>query len=88
MTKELTTETVENLLSQLPDELEQGALSALLLTLADRYTGPDGREALSLLLTSSIIYGRTIGLPNEKIASILRAAAEQVSQGNYIKKVH
>ena len=72
----------------LPDDMQTEELSALLLTIVDSYMSDDRSVALSLLLTTAMVYARSIGMPDKKMAIVLRGAAEHLEEPEAKKKVH
>jgi hypothetical protein len=77
---------IEAAFDRLPDDMKPDELSALLLTVVDAYMGDDRSVALSLLLT--MVYARSIGMPDKKMAIVLRGAAEHLEEPETKKKVH
>ncbi len=82
------TKMVEAAFECLPDDMKPDELSALLLTVVDAYMGDDRSVALSLLLTTTMVYARSIGMPDKKMAIVLRGAAEHLEEPETKKKVH
>jgi hypothetical protein len=72
----------------LPDNMQTEELSALLLTIVDSYMSDDRSVALSLLLTTAMVYARSIGMPDKKMAIVLRGAAEHLEEPETKNKVH
>lgn len=87
MTKEMSSQVVEDVLDILPEEINSQQLSAFILTLVDKYAGGKVSQAMSLLLTSTIVYGRTMGFTDEKIASFLESTAQHLKT-EQTPKVH
>ena len=79
---------VEAAFECLPENLKTEEISALLMTVVDTYMGEDRTSALSVLLTTTMVYARTIGMPDSKMAVILRGAAEHLEEPANTKKVH
>jgi hypothetical protein len=79
---------IEAALECLPEDMKPDELSALLLTIVDAYMGDDRSVALSLLLTTTMVYARSIGMPDKRMAIVLRSAAEHLEEPETKKKVH
>jgi hypothetical protein len=79
---------VEAAVHCLPDNMQTDELSALLLTIVETYMSEDKTVALSLLLTTAMVYARSIGMSDKKMAVILRGAAEHLDEPDNKKKVH
>jgi hypothetical protein len=79
---------IEAAVDCLPDNMQTDELSALLLTILDAYMGDDKTVALSLLLTTAMVYARSIGMPDKRMAKVLRSAAEHLEKPETEKKVH
>jgi hypothetical protein len=75
-------------LSKLPPEMSTGEVSALIMTITDAYMSENKSAAISLLLTSGIVYARASGIPDEKIAIFLRSTADHLDDEPYSPKVH
>jgi len=82
------TKMVEAAVHCLPDHMQPDELSALILTIVDSYMSDDRSVALSLLLTTAMVYARSIGMPDKKMALVLRGAAEHLEEPETKKKVH
>jgi len=82
------TKMIEAAVHCLPDNMQTEELSALLLTIVDSYMSDDKTVALSLLLTTAMVYARSIGMPDKKMALVLRGAAEHLEEPETKKKVH
>lgn len=82
------TKMIEAAFDCLPNDMKPDELSALLLTIVDAYMGDDRSVALSLLLTTTMVYARSIGMPDSKTAIVLRGAAEHLEEPETKKKVH
>jgi hypothetical protein len=82
------TKMVEAAVHCLPDNMQTDELSALLLTIVDSYMSDDKTVALSLLLTTAMVYARSIGMSDKKMALVLRGAAEHLEEPDNKKKVH
>lgn len=86
--REDKTKMIEAAVHCLPDDMQTEELSALLLTIVDSYMSDDRSVALSLLLTTAMVYARSIGMPDKKMAIVLRGAAEHLEEPETKKKVH
>lgn len=80
MTKNVTKEHINTVMEALPDEMETNEISALLMTIVNAYCEEAPKEAVSLFLTTTVIYARSVGMPLEVIAKILKATAENVTK--------
>ena len=89
MTKNITGEEVSAILERMPDELDTDELSAFILTLTSAYLNDHPREAVNMLLTSTILYAKSCGLPDKAIAAIFEASAEHVkTKGINLVRTH
>ena len=80
---------IEKALKGLPNQLDTDELSALLLTIIDRYVGTHRvSEGISLLLTSAVVYARASGIADKKLATLLHACALDLSGREPSEKVH
>lgn len=88
MQQELSGELVQEIMDKLPDEITPKHLSALILTLVDRYAGEKKSEALSLFITTTIVYARASGFDDSMTAAILADTAKHLITEQPSKKVH
>lgn len=75
-------------LSKLPQQMDTGEVSALVMTITDAYMGDHKSAAISMLITSGIVYARSSGIPDDKIAMLLRSTADHLDEQPYSPKVH
>lgn len=86
---ELMGMAVEKAMKALPNTMDTDELSALLLTIIDRYVGMRRvSEGIALLLTSAVVYARASGVKDEKLATLLVACAIDISGRQPSEKVH
>lgn len=83
MTRNMTDKILKEVFKQLPKELEIGELSSLLMTLTSTYMEQDTNEAVKMLLTTTIIYASSAGLPRDVLAKAFYGAAEGLSVNPY-----
>ena len=88
MTKNVTKEHINTVMEALPDEMETNEISALLMTVVSAYLEEAPKEAVSLLLSTTVIYARSIGMPIEVIAKILHSAADNVTKNPTPGRAH
>ena len=80
---------IEKALKGLPHQMDTDELSALLLTIIDRYVGTHRvSEGIALLLTSAVVYARASGIADKKLAALLHACALDISNNDPSNKVH
>jgi hypothetical protein len=79
---------VAKALSNLPDSLDTGEVSALLLTITDAYMGEHNSAAISMLLTTTVVYARALGVPDDKIALFLQGTAEHLRNETTEVRMH
>jgi hypothetical protein len=74
----LTGEMIKSALKQLPKEMDSQQISAFLLTVLDGYVGSKVSEAMSILITSTIVYGRARGISDNRIATLMVASGHAI----------
>lgn len=77
-------------LKHLPDEMDSQQISAFILTVLEGYVGSKISEAMSILITSTIVYGRARGVSDDRIATLMVASAHAIVdyQPTQNNKVH
>lgn len=88
MKSELNEALVQEIMDKLPDAIQPKHLSALILTLVDRYAGGKTSEAISLFITMTIVYARAAGIEDSRMATLLEDTASHLKTDQFSKKVH
>lgn len=85
----MTGELIESIMAQMPESMSQHQLAAFIMLLVDTYAGPDPRSGASLLLTTTVTYNRTCGVPDARTAAFLIGTAEHLkNEEPFKKKMH
>ena len=71
-----------NVMSRMPDSLTPEEVSAFVMGTVHAYMGDDVSAALSTLITSTIVYAKAVGIPDDRIAQALIGCADHVLSEN------
>lgn len=87
MKQNMTQEHVDAVMDALPDELSEGELCALTLTIYSAFID-DPAEITSELITSIYIYGESRGISRDRISLGLRLTADMYDEQQRKQTTH
>lgn len=88
MIQNVTKEQVEAFMQALPGEMNSNEISALVMTVINAYLEEAPREAVALLLGTTILYAHSVGQSAESIAKVLHSAADNVTKNPIPGRTH
>lgn len=88
MIQNVTKDQVEAFMKALPDEMNSNEISALVMTVINAYLEEVPREAVALLMSTTILYAHSVGMPAEAISKILHSAGDNVVKNPISGRTH
>lgn len=78
---------LEDFLSKMPDDMTTTQISAILLTIADRYMASAPHAVIEMLVQNAVVYASARGV-QEAVPSVLRATLTHVQKNLTKAKAH